>query len=346
MKVFVRALLLLLISTGFSSAQDLRVDFRKKVNEDLLRFDGPDHFDYVKLEDQGLRWRYGGGKSPTKPVGVRWDNRIKGDFNVTAQYEILNVDRPERGNGVGIEIYVMLATPAPRDAIAYARLMHPASGPIFALNYMTNNEQGRRFSKDPVHKPTTTRSKEGKLRLARAGTKLMAYAAEGDGEFFLINEVPREIGDVDVLMVRIAALDGGDVNAELDMRLLEVTINAKFASGGGVALGPPPAPTDVLSDRGSGRWVFWVLAIVAVLGVGIFAAIFGIFWLVRPRAKPVAAKAPAKKPAATPEKAQQASLMIEMQCASCGKRLKVKDTSAGKLVKCPECGQSTRVPGK
>jgi hypothetical protein len=37
---------------------------------------------------------------------------------------------------------------------------------------------------------------------------------------------------------------------------------------------------------------------------------------------------------------------IEFSCDSCGKRLRVKDESAGKRVKCPGCQTILRVPGK
>lgn len=341
MTKFVRALLVLVIIATPVAAQDLRVDFRKKIDEDALRFEGPNHLDYVKLENEGLRWRYTGGKSPTKPVGVRWPTRIKGDFTITAEYEILNVDRPERGNGVGIEMYVVFETPGnPREAIAYARLMDPRSGPIYAFNYMMNNEQGRRVAKDAVRKPTTTRSKQGKLRLTRDATKVMAFAAGDDGAFINILERPSEIGDMDVLLVRISALDGGDPKAELDLRLLEVNIQGKLSDPTAkIALTPPPAPTDVLSERGSGRWLFWVLAIVAVLGVGIFVAVLGVVWLTHTKAQKK------DQPANTPTGASApAAPLLQLQCASCGKRLKVKDAAAGKLVKCPACGHSTRAP--
>ncbi|MCX5648949.1 MAG: hypothetical protein NTX40_07630 [Planctomycetota bacterium] len=36
--------------------------------------------------------------------------------------------------------------------------------------------------------------------------------------------------------------------------------------------------------------------------------------------------------------------MIQFQCAKCGKRLMVKDESAGKRVKCPACGQVLQAP--
>jgi Protein of unknown function (DUF1583) C domain len=341
--MFVRSLIVVLIIGSPLAAQDIKVDFRNKVNEDAFQFEGPNYLNFIKLENDGLRLRFTGGKSPTKPVGVRWPSRIKGDFTITAEYEILQVDRPERGSGVGIEIYVVFATPGtPRDAIAYARLMHPSGGPMYALNYMTNNEKGNRISKDPVRLPTTTKSKQGKLRLVREGTKYMAYAAAADGEFFKVTDEPREIGDMDVLLVRVAGLDGGDPRAELDLRVLEVNIQGKVLDiGGKIALAPPPAPTDALTEGGSGRWTFWVIAVVGVLGVGIFTAIFLVAWLTRRAA--AGAKAPTKTAKARTAPGA-AAVFLELQCASCSKRLKIKPESAGKLVKCPGCGQSTRAP--
>jgi hypothetical protein len=317
-------------------AQDLNADFRnKKVDEKDLTFEGPDFAKYVKLEDEGLRWRYGGGKSPTRPVGVRWNMRLQGDFTAVAHYEILQVGQPNRGNGVGVELYVVFATPGtPRDAIAFARLMTPAGGPTHTYNYMTNNEAGKRTSRDAVRKPTTEKSQTGKLRVVRQGKKVTASVAEGDGPFEDMHAEPREIGDMDVLLFRVAALDGGDPTAELDMRLLQFTLTGRVQEAQGKApLAVPPAPTDLISPTGSGRWVFWVLAVVGVLIIGLFGVISVVMLLTRKKATKET------KASVTPP-----TVAIALACDSCGKRLKVQENARGKAVKCPGCGNTMRVP--
>jgi hypothetical protein len=316
-------------------AQDLNVDFRnKKVDEKDLTFEGPDFGNYVKLEDEGLRWRYD-GKSPTKPIGVRWNMRLQGDFTAVAHYEIFKVGQPNKGNGVGIELYVVFATPGtPRDAIAFGRLVTPA-GPLHAYNYMTNNEAGKRTSRDAVRRPTTEKSHIGKLRVIRKGTKVTSSVAEGDGPFEDMHPEPREIGDMDVLMFRVSALDGGDPTAELDLRLLQFTLTGRVQEAQGkTPLAVPPAPTDLISPTGSGRWVFWVLALVAVLVIGAFGVIFLAVLLTRKKKPTTASKASGATP----------TVAIALACESCGKRLKVQENARGKAVKCPGCGNTMRVP--
>ncbi len=324
-------LFLLFASAGNASAQDLLIDFRnKKVDENSLRFEGPDFADYVKLEDEGLRWHYTGGISPGKAIGVRWNTNIKGDFTATVHYEILKVGRPASGNGVGIEMWVQLDTPPPmRDAIAFNQVMHPNFGSVFAFFYMTNSEDGRRISKFHAREKTTTASKFGKLRLMREGKVLTAWGAEGDQDFVPVGP-PREIGDMDVLLVRIAGFDGGVKNAELDLRLLEFSLKgAALGVEKKDAFAPPPAPTDLISETGSGRWLFWVLAIVGVLALTFFLVVGLLVGLTRSRAK-------------TASEADASSKV--MFCASCGTRVKIKPDVAGKNVKCPNCGKLTRVP--
>jgi predicted RNA-binding Zn-ribbon protein involved in translation (DUF1610 family) len=137
-------------------------------------------------------------------------------------------------------------------------------------------------------------------------------------------------------MVRIAGLPGGIPNPELDLRFLEFTLQGKaLGVDGKVALAPPPAPTDLLSETGGGGWTFWAVAIVGILALAFFAVAGAAVLVARQKAK----VAPAPKP-----QAQPATESIHLACATCGKRLKVKAALRGKKVKCPGCGENTRVP--
>jgi ribosomal protein S27E len=299
------------------------------------------------MEEQGLRLRFTGGNGPKQPVGIFWNTKIRGDFTATVRYEILQDDRPEKGGGAGVEMYLTLDTPVTevkkRDGVAYARIMHPGQGPLFTFNYMTNNEKGGRYSKDPVREPTTTRSKQGALRLGRAGTKLVTSFAEGDQDFRKIDS--REIGDVQVLGVRLAGLDGGNANAELDLRFLTFELVGKsLGAEGKTALTPPPSPINLVTDSPSGNWTFWVVLIVIVLAVGLFGMVALLVWLTRFGTKSNGHAATAKKPVENTAKSPPAAEFVELKCAACSKRLKVKASSSGKRIKCPGCGESMPVP--
>src|SRR5262245_29094525 len=119
---------------GAAHAQDIKLDFRGgKTDADTLRYAGPEGKKYFTIEEEGLRLRFTGGNAPKQPVGVYWNTRIRGDFTATLRYEILQDDRPEKGSGAGVEMYLTLDTPVTevkkRDGVAYARIMHPGQGP-------------------------------------------------------------------------------------------------------------------------------------------------------------------------------------------------------------------------
>src|SRR4051794_14442132 len=85
--------------------EEISLNFRgSKAHEGAYNYDGGNAKDFITPDEQGLRWRFSGGKSPKNPVGISWRTHLSGDFTATAHYEILQVDRPERGGGVGIEM--------------------------------------------------------------------------------------------------------------------------------------------------------------------------------------------------------------------------------------------------
>lgn len=45
-------------------------------------------------------------------------------------------------------------------------------------------------------------------------------------------------------------------------------------------------------------------------------------------------------------KIEEPILPIPCQCSSCGKKLKARDSAAGKKVKCPDCGASIAIPAR
>src|SRR5688572_3667422 len=78
----------------------------------LIYYSGTDAKEYVTPENEGLRIRFGPPQAPTRPVGVAWHYWVRGDFIATVSYEILEVDRPEKGDGVGVELYLYMDNPA------------------------------------------------------------------------------------------------------------------------------------------------------------------------------------------------------------------------------------------
>ena len=345
------ALLAIVISPGF--AAELILDFRGgKVDRKLFRFGTKEAFESIKQEPDGLRVQYVPGKTPNKTLGIAWNYQVRGDFVVTAHYEILAIEKPAKGNGVGVELYLMLADPAKgpneRDGIPLARLVRANGAADISVQQRTTNEEGKRVTKNYQRVLTTEATQRGRLRIARQGPTLIASYAEGDAEAF--QELDRfDIGAMDITLVRFSGFSGGDPNASMDMRLLEFRLQAdEFGKNGVFAAQPPdapappnaaaapqegaPAPAGAAPTSGSdNRWLLWgsILGGVVVL-IGILAFVFR-------RTRAAANSAPAAD-ANSPS-------MIALVCPGCVRKLKVKNDLAGKRVKCPHCGASVPVLG-
>src|SRR5262249_20669884 len=109
-----RAMRILLASTALlglnapALAQgELSYDFRgARFDDKRFGYDGPKEL--IHADDEGLRWRFLRGSAPTRPAGIYWKMQVRGDFAVTARYEILSISEPSTGSGVGPELYLML----------------------------------------------------------------------------------------------------------------------------------------------------------------------------------------------------------------------------------------------
>src|SRR5262245_6146976 len=293
---------LMLFGSAPALAAELALDFRGgKVDRKLFRFDSKEAFESFKQEPDGLRVQYVPGKTPNKTLGIAWNYQLRGDFVVTAHYEILAIEKPAKGNGVGVELYLMLADPAKgsneRDGIPLARLVRSNGAADISVQQRTTNEEGKRVTKNYQRVLTTEATQRGRLRIARKGPTLIASYAEGDAEPF--QELHRfDIGAMDITLVRFAGFSGGDPNVSMDMRLLEFRLQAdEFGKNGVVAAqrpdatAPPKAaatpqegaaaPTVAAPTSGDdNRWLLWgsILGGVVVL-IGILAFVFR-----RPRA--------------------------------------------------------------
>src|SRR3989442_64373 len=143
MRWFILALILAAIAPGLQ-AQERRFDFRgSKFDNDAFRFD-PNNIaqNFIQPEDAGLRIHLE-GKVPSRACGIYWNYRVRGDFTATVRYEILQTERPKKGYGVGIEMYVALEGPA-ANGLAWARLVRPEAGPVFNYSHRLDDENKNR----------------------------------------------------------------------------------------------------------------------------------------------------------------------------------------------------------
>jgi ribosomal protein S27E len=319
-------------------AETVTFNFRgKKFDEQLFRYNGPTPEQYISFEEEGLRIRYPAGNLPKSPVGIVWNCRLRGDFVVIAQYEILQAEPTPGGNGV--EVYLMLDNDT-KDGIPVWRTAHTKDGPMFMTMHMTTDSKGKRYTRVKDKAPTTPASLRGRICVARQGGDIIASFAEGDEKTFTSPLTIKDIGTTDVCFVRFAGMSSGDPKAQLDVRLLEFQLQGNLLDlpVKAVAAQPPGAPEALpaLTSTGSGRWVLWLVIVLGVLSLTVFGVVAVLVRLNRAKAKAQVEPAPeAEKPAAP---------AIRVSCTGCGKPLKVAAAAAGKRIKCPSCGQTLAVP--
>ena len=110
--------LLLCVVAAPAWSEEIVHDFRGgKFDDQLFRYDGPNAEQFIKLEEQGLRITIPAGKAPKAAVGIYIRGPVRGDFTATTRYEIIQVDQPLSGWGVGVEMYLMCDN-AVRDGIS------------------------------------------------------------------------------------------------------------------------------------------------------------------------------------------------------------------------------------
>jgi ribosomal protein S27E len=327
---------MVLAVSGTATAQDISVKFRGAKAQDLeIRFDGRDAREYVKLEPEGMRWKYTKDNAPKSPVGLIWRMDFPDDFTVTAQYEILDVKAPDRGSGVGPELYLMFPTDE-KDAIPFARVVNSAGNAHIMYHHMHGADK-ERVAKDSRRPPTTDKSLRGALRIVREGKTLIAFLAEGDDPFVEIDRRP--FIDAPLRTVRFSGVVGGATQAELDMRLLEINIQTgrPGAANAPVPVAPVVKTGPVEGERSNSS--LWLLAGIAVLALALFVILGLILFVVRRNASAAAEPAPSES-----HGAEDNGSTVTLTCDSCGKKLKVRDDAAGKRVKCPGCGEAMVVP--
>ena len=84
----------------------------------------------VRPERDGVRIRIPSGIKNPEPMGVAPRFRIRGDFEITASFTIVNADDPIRGYGVAATLWVETDTRT-REAVTIERGIIPKEGERF-----------------------------------------------------------------------------------------------------------------------------------------------------------------------------------------------------------------------
>jgi serine/threonine protein kinase len=296
-----------------------------------LYLDGPDARATTSAEEGGLRITLPEDRQqpPWAPVGVVPSFRLAGNFEVTGTYELLPGDRPIRGIGAGVVLWLFTGRV---NNTKFAEIAHflrpgPGDGNVFVASYWVDVPTGP--NRGHQAQPATART--GRLRLIREGSTVRFLAADGASTDF--RELTRADFGADDLLVRFAVNNNGSPTP-VDARLVDFKIRAAAVTPDDPPPGADPEPPGVPAQGLTGKtWL--ALGVVMSLTVALCLAV----WHSRRAGKRLGGG-----PAAA-QVQPDASLPISFPCPVCGKALKARPALAGKRVKCPNCAEATTVPG-
>jgi len=219
----------------------------KLTAETGLRLKGPGAEQCLNFADEGLRITLPTGYVGERPItGLATNFGVKGDFEITLNYEILQ--EPERADagesGTRLTLGIAL-NKANKNLANFSRKISANSGPHYAVWSNTTDKD------KPNSKSFPTKAKSGRLRLARTGNILSYYASEGaENEFILLRAFP--FGAEDLREIRITGNTGGE-KASLDVRITDLRIRAAALLKTPQELAPPPLqpapPPRALAER-------------------------------------------------------------------------------------------------
>jgi len=252
------AILLLLLSLPSPSAgaETFVQDFRNgQLDRRVLSLVGKQVHQFVALEKAGLRVRQSKPDQSLEPVGCQTRFAIRGNFEVTASFEILDAPKTRIGFGNGVTLR-LVKTPPEANAATLAWFNHPERGEVF----VADDERSVGGKREHKHEFLPASAKAGKLRIARTGSQVRFSIAEGNEVAY--REVKQiDFGTEDVQMCRIAGVTGmAPIN--LDVRFTEFSITADDlplpASGEGTTpLWLVWLAVNVLGLSGIGCFVYW-----------------------------------------------------------------------------------------
>jgi Protein of unknown function (DUF1583) C domain len=320
-------------------ADEFRLPLRERV-ESVNGFEliGPGKEQNVQLEALGLHVSLPAGWGGERPSsGMISTFGLKGDFDVSVRFELLNEPKQEdagASGGTRLNLALVKDTPA-SDVSNINRTMSVKSGRIFyAWSTPTINPNSGK--KSQLNQTSTTEAMSGRLRLVRSGADWYYGAAEADGEFKFFAKYP--FGAEDIRQVRLIVATGGD-QAAVEVRFSDLHIKADSIPD------KPNAPVRAGPQDGAqapvagGGWLTPIVVILVAMFVLMLITAIGLLYVLKRRGIPAKKEAPA-----APAKSAASGNYVSFPCSECGKNLKVKIELAGKKLKCPHCGTVTKAP--
>jgi hypothetical protein len=209
----------------------LRVDFRgKPVDKKLFQLFGLK--DQIKTETEGLRITLPGPNGESADTGVQARFRVKGDFQITTSFELINAPTPVNAWCVGVHLHARFDDPA--ETSPFVGRYNRQDGNWFTCDLGKFDENHRRDIKEWQF---PSEAKAGRLRMTRrAGTITYSTAEAGSDDFHDLCD--RDVGTADIRILRLQA-ENKRSDAPLDVRFLDLEILSgdSFSASGKPLLG-------------------------------------------------------------------------------------------------------------
>ena len=196
---------------------ELWFDFRKKQwdAEQMERFGWRD---CLVHEDQGLKVAIPTGKTSSN-TGIAPRKQIVGDFEISANFELLEVPKPETGDGAGAVLFI---GDGDRRGASLQRVRTPRDENIFVTNHWLRAADGKTHHQT---KGFPTEAKSGSLLITRKGATITFWAADAGSEDFHELE-SAEFTAEPIRLVRIYGQPGRAPNA-VTVRFSDLVLRAE-----------------------------------------------------------------------------------------------------------------------
>jgi len=254
-----------LLHAGPAVAAHYFWDFRKGHFDNLSLVPmGPGAVNLLRPTKEGLRITVPAGFE-VKSVGFSPRFLIRGDFEISLAYTIVDRTQPQSGFGTGPNLYLSMGTPQD-PATSLGRLLRRDGRDIHGV-FAARVEEGERIPTAKLF-DVPRRSRTGRLQLKRTGEEIQyAFAADEYTPFEPLATLPVSTADVTLLRIGLQQSDAASAATILihDLRIEATALphlpgeQSRTAQLYRPRYQPPPVPPST-----TWRWQALAAAVIAI----------------------------------------------------------------------------------
>jgi serine/threonine-protein kinase len=228
---------------------------------------GPEAEELVHFEPEGMRIALPAGHAGEREdTGLTSSFGVRGNFDITVGFDILQESRPTDQDSVRVTLTITLDRPGQYMASLSRNQSSRHGGSTFMSWHCWRNEPGEKNAQRVDLFPT--RASSGRLRMARIGSMLSFFAAEGPTAPFRFL-CRYSVGTEDLRTVGISGSTRGTKGA-LDVRITDLRIRGESLPGAPAALVVTSRKAEPAHAIGL-LWLALPLALLPVLALLLYA---------------------------------------------------------------------------